>query len=881
MILNSTAISKSKLYSTNEYFNEEFESSELDKGPALEIYGTDITLLAKQGLIEESFGREKELLSLMEILARKQKNNPVLVGEPGVGKTAIVELLALKIIKNEVPFVLEGRSIYSLDLAKIIAGSRYRGEFEMRLRKVIDEALAKPNIILFIDEIHNIAGAGSAEGSMDAANILKPLLSRSGFQCIGATTIKEYQKIEKDPALNRRFQPIRVEEPSVEDTIKILIGIRPSLEAFHNVEITPSALKAAVELSSRYITDRFLPDKAIDLVDRAAARQVIKKTNNAQVSIVRSLIFNGLCQIGKLKNEAFRKGDINSLYIFQEIENSYKKLMLDILDNSNTKTDTFKSTIINDSYDRLKISLLKKIDEIVLKSKKSSVLPQNNAPFHKGIELLFYNWKDGKYVAKKRTLQKLKQLLLPKIKTNNAINSHKFEKYFKNLRPVIHKGIVALLMQNSSINFSNEEKNNLLLLLGINKKNLGHQFNEAKKAFELNKKYSKIKTRITKVDIQELVSEIANIPSDSINEDEFDKLSKLEISLHERVIGQEEAISAIAKSIRRSRLGIQNPNRPIASFFFCGPTGVGKTEVTKALAEHLFGSENQMIRFDMSEFMEKFSISRLIGSPPGYIGYEEGGQLTELIKRKPYSIVLFDEIEKAHPDVLNILLQILEDGRLTDSQKRLVSFENSVIIMTSNVGASEIQEYIKEHRDYSISDALPKNIVLNALDDNLNKQFQLDTELYLLKDFRHSLIDHKKVEKVPENSKKTSQLKEIVMEKLQSVFAPEFLNRLDDIVIFEPLSREELYLICTIMINTISKRLLDKGILLNVSERVKKLLSVEGYNPTFGARPLRRLITKKLEDLISNELINTKRRLVHKNLEIDLNNNNEIYIKSE
>jgi ATP-dependent Clp protease ATP-binding subunit ClpA len=875
-----------RLYSSNEYYNEDFDDSELEKVSALEEYGTDLTLQAKEGYIEEAFGREKELNSLMEILTRKQKNNPVLIGDPGVGKTAIIELLALKIVRNEVPFVLEGRSIISLDLAKIIAGSRYRGEFEMRLKKVIEEVVNTPNIILFIDEIHNIAGAGSAEGSLDAANILKPLLSRSGFQCIGATTRKEYQKIEKDPALNRRFQPIRVEEPSHEDSMKILFGLRPSLESYHNVEITPTAIKAAIELSSRYINDRYLPDKAIDLIDRAAAREVIKMTSSSRVSFIRSLINTSLCQLGKLKGEAFRKGDILSLFIFQEIEFCYKFLLIELFENPNNISQSIKDFSINNSnteLDKIKLSILKKLEFFYKKilSNKTSKFQVSLINSEHILKKVFYKWFNNINISKYSKIQlkyyKIKCQKKNKLKISADISFDLFHKYLKTLKPLIHKGILSFLSQNSQIQYSQEEKNSLLLILGYFSKDINTQLKYAQRAYLSFNKYLGLKTRITKKEIQNLIAEIANVPSENLNENDFDKLSKLELILHKRVAGQNKAISSICKAIRRARLGIQNPNRPIASFFFCGPTGVGKTEITKALAESMFGSEKNMIRLDMSEFMEKFSVSRLIGSPPGYVGYEDGGQLTESIKQNPYSIVLFDEIEKAHPEVLNILLQILEDGRLTDSQKRLVSFENAIIIMTSNVGAIEIQDFFKKNDTINLKNQNSRNKNLSSLNISVNKV--IDTQQELLNEFKDSL--NKINFKASDTNLiiKEEELKSIVLNKLQTIFAPEFLNRLDDIIVFEPLQPEELRLICDIMLTQLMQRLKEKGIILSISERVKDLLVKEGYNPTYGARPLRRLITKKIEDLISSELINSQKKANSNRMHLDINEYNKIYIK--
>ena len=770
------------IYLSDDDEYDDYEMEEEEKGPALEIYGTDLTVLARQGQLEECFGREKELLELMEILVRRQKNNPVLVGDAGVGKTAIIELFATKIVNNLVPFVLEGRTLISLDLARIVAGSRYRGEFELRFQRVLDEVLDQPHIIIFIDEIHNIGGTGSAEGSLDAANILKPVLSRSGFQCIGATTTKEYQKIEKDPALNRRFQPIRVKEPSIEDTISILYGLRPGLEAFHNVEILPGALRLAAELSSRYIYDRFLPDKAIDLVDRAAAKEVIRLTNVTEGSVISALVNASLNNIGSLRMEAFRRGDIPSEYIFQEIENAYRNFLLRWIETPLMIPEQpleILSPISQSLFDTMRMSILKRVDELLFSSNKprsiiktikkikdlsgkkneeiynqlTSIINEKSFPplsIYRVSVFLYGEWLEGEKFNflipkfKEKYFEDLSMIIhetgmynyLCKTRKNLLQDSFSysrekdfysedieyyeetfellseleqkrievFKEFLVELKPMLRKGIIESLKYSSQIPVNDKELSTIYSLLGYFSTETGREFLSNLDDPELIRRarrigdFSGLKKRITQREIRQLLADITGIPIQSISNVESQKLINLESTLHKRVIGQEEAISAIAKAIRRSRLGIQNPNRPIASFLFCGPTGVGKTEVTKALAVSMFGSEEDMIRFDMSEFMEKFTVSRLIGSPPGYVGYDEGGQLTDSVRRKPYSVVLFDEVEKAHPDILNVLLQILEDGRLTDSQKRLVPFENTVIIMTSNAAADEIQQIIKNNR---------------------------------------------------------------------------------------------------------------------------------------------------------------------------------------
>lgn len=996
-----------------EYFNGEEEEEE-QRGPALDIYGTDLTVLAKQGAIEECFGRENELYEMMEILVRRQKNNPVLVGDAGVGKTAIVELFATKIVQNLVPFVLQGRSVVSLDLARIVAGSRYRGEFELRFQRILDEVLAQPHIIIFIDEIHNIGGTGSAEGSLDAANILKPVLSRSGFQCIGATTTKEYQRIEKDPALNRRFQPVKVNEPSVEETVKILYNLRPSLEAFHNVEILPGALRLAVELSNRYIYERFLPDKAIDLVDRAAARQVIEMTSVIDGSVLNSMINGSLNQIGILKVEAFRRGDVATEFIFQEIENAYRNFIVRWIQDPLTipeERQLFLSPISQNLFDQMRLTVLRRVDELLFSSynprystrrlqKVNDLSVEKNKQIYEEISssinketqphwsvyraslYLLNEWlihqrlttKDE--IAKTKFLEQIKQVTLQfgmyshikKLKNNlkkkflvysreedfypDDIESYEetfeylseleekrvevFKEFLLDLKPILRKGIVQSLKFSSKLELSDSELVLIYNLLGYFSTDTGRTFLsnlEDPEVIQMARKlssFSSLKKQITQSHIQELMSHITGIPVESVSAEESEKLVNLEKILHTRVVGQNEAIKAIANAIRRSRLGIQNPNRPLASFLFCGPTGVGKTEVTKALACTMFGSENDMIRFDMSEFMEKFTISRLVGSPPGYVGYDEGGQLTDAVRSKPYSVVLFDEIEKAHPDILNILLQILEDGRLTDSQKRLVKFENTIIIMTSNAGADEIQDILKNANSYSseeeeISPSSEVDLeyndpyagVIKFLESPIKESFFADLKKELRKELKKSFLqissedylkqelntqeitaepsehsEHSKEEKTSEKNKTTSNqdderkdeneltkaLKAAVLERLGNFFLPEFLNRLDDIIIFKPLRPEELRRICDIMLEELNKRLRSKNILLTVAANVKSKLSKEGYNPLFGARPLRRLITKHIEDLICDDMLKNpippKGRTIH----IILDENDKIVV---
>lgn len=1016
---------------TNDDEVDNMDYDDEEKGPALEIYGTDLTLLARQGQLEECFGREKELLEMMEILVRRQKNNPVLVGDAGVGKTAIVELFATKIVNNLVPFVLEGRTIVSLDLARIVAGSRYRGEFELRFQRVLDEVLAQPNIIIFIDEIHNIGGTGSAEGSLDAANILKPVLSRSGFQCIGATTTKEYQRIEKDPALNRRFQPIKVKEPSIEETVQILYGLRPSLEAFHNVEILPGAIRLAVDLSARYIYDRFLPDKAIDLVDRASAKEVIRLTNVTEGSVIASIVNAGLNNIGTLRVEAFRRGDIASEFVFQEIENAYRNFLLRWIESPLTIPEEEEAALVlspisQNLFDRMRVSVLKRVDELLFSSSKprtgvrtmrkvkelsiekneeiyaEMTLQLQNLirpalstyrlclfAFKKNQELLDLMHEDGLRLKKRMENQEEEDeygdfspmsyiptplerrrhfgynlsityemleaqiyILLIKKDADNinstftmgddffepdveayeesyellseleATRIEVFKEFLEELKPVFRKGIVESLKCSSEVKISEKELSMIYSLLGYFSTQTGRDFLSNLDDPELIRRARKLgdftglKKRITQTEIRELLAGMTGIPIQSISNVESEKLINLEADLHKRVIGQEEAVSAIAKAIRRSRLGIQNPNRPIASFMFCGPTGVGKTEVTKALAVTMFGAESDMIRFDMSEFMEKFAVSRLIGSPPGYVGYDDGGQLTDAVRRKPYSVVLFDEVEKAHPDILNILLQILEDGRLTDSQKRLVPFDNTVIIMTSNAAADEIQQIIKSDRAMR-NDAIPAEALeaestgsekekhsvyedeyagaIKFLESPINENFLTDIRDQLRIEFEKSFRNLKEYDFLEKEIKKAnstgeeeslnnqtiSNLKGAVLERLSTMFLPEFLNRLDDIIIFQPLRPEELRKICDIMIKEVADRVKPKQIVLVVDDKVKSKLTREGYNPLFGARPLRRLVTKYVEDLISENILKSAPIKKSRTVKIILNEDDQIVVKPE
>ena len=659
------------------YSDSSFSSAVDTNTPTLNQYGKNLTALAKESKLDPVIGRKNEIQRIIEILSRRTKNNPVLIGEPGVGKTAVVEGLAQMIVDNKVPEILKNKKVVSLDMSAMVAGAKYRGDFEERLKNVLQEIKKAGNIILFIDEMHTIIGAGAAEGAMDAANILKPLLSRGEIQIIGATTLNEYRKhIEKDAALERRFQTVIVDEPTTEDTVKILSGLKDKYEAHHKVKITDEAIKAAVDLSERYINDRFLPDKAIDLIDEA-------------------------CSKIKLRTVTMPKNIL-------DMENKIEK---------------------------------------VSKEKEEAIISQS------------------------------------------------FEKAAK---------------------LRDEEKE------------LKDKVNKARENWK--KKGENKEASVNAEDIANVVSAWTKIPVTKLTKTESEKLKNLDLELKKRVIGQDDAVEALARAIKRARVGLQNENRPIGSFMFLGPTGVGKTELTKALAENLFGNENQLIRLDMSEFMEAHSVSKLIGSPPGYVGYDEGGQLTEQVRRKPYSIVLFDEIEKAHPDVFNMLLQILDDGRLTDSTGRTVSFKNTVIIMTSNAGARNIVEH------HSIG--------------FMNKE---------------------------DSKKDYEKTRDEVMAELKKIFRPEFLNRLDDIIVFKKLSNESIEKITKIMLDEFIKRLEKKNIKVDVSDDVIKYISKVGFDDTYGARPLRRAIQSKIEDKFAEEMLDGNIK-ENSNVKIDLKND-KIVIK--
>ena len=667
------------------------------KTATLDEFGTNLTKLASESKLDPVVGRHAEIDRVVQILGRRTKNNPVLIGEPGVGKTAIAEGLAQRIQLGEIPDILEDKRVLTLDIGLLVAGTKYRGEFEERLKKIMEEIKSAGNVILVIDEVHTLIGAGAAEGAIDAANILKPALARGELQCIGATTLDEYRKhIERDAALERRFQPVMVGEPSIEDTIEILKGLRERYEQHHRLKITDDALEAAAHLGDRYISDRFLPDKAIDLIDEAGSRV---RLINSKLPPEAKQIDKELREIQKQKEESVRDQNFDKAGQLREKEIELSAKIKEVLDNQK------ESTSDSDT-------------EIDTKSLKN----------------------DSK------------------------------------------------LLQNPLVS---EE------------------------------------------DVAHIVASWTGVPVQKLTETESVKLLNMEETLHQRLIGQDEAVKAVSRAIRRARVGLKNPNRPIASFIFSGPTGVGKTELTKSLASYFFGSEEAMIRLDMSEFMERHTVSKLIGSPPGYVGFNEGGQLTEAVRRRPYTVVLFDEVEKAHPDVFNLLLQLLEDGRLTDSKGRTVDFKNTLLIMTSNIGSKVIEKG---------GGGLGFEFSGDSMEDN-----------------------------------QYNRIKSLVNEELKQYFRPEFLNRLDEIIVFRQLTKNEVKEIAEIMLQEVFARLEDKGIKLNVTDAFKERLVEEGYNPSYGARPLRRAVMRLLEDSLAEEVLSGRIKDGDKAI-VDIDDNKKVTI---
>ena len=680
------------------------------KTATLDEFGTNLTQLASESKLDPVVGRHSEIDRVIQILGRRTKNNPVLIGEPGVGKTAIAEGLAQRIQQGNIPDILEEKRVLTLDIGLLVAGTKYRGEFEERLKKIMEEIKSAGNVILVIDEVHTLIGAGAAEGAIDAANILKPALARGELQCIGATTLDEYRKhIERDAALERRFQPVMIGEPSIKDTIEILKGLRERYEQHHRLKITDEALDAAANLGDRYISDRFLPDKAIDLIDEAGSR----------VRLLNS----------KLPPEA------------KEVDKELRKIQ---------------------------------------KSKEEAVRDQN---FTQAGELR------EKEVELRDKIRNLLQNIRQKTSLNSETNSD----------------------ENTDINNKNTDQ-----------------------VISQNEDSKTSQPIVNEEDIAHIVASWTGVPVQKLTESESVKLLNMEDTLHQRLIGQDEAVKAVSKAIRRARVGLKNPNRPIASFIFSGPTGVGKTELTKALAAYFFGSEDAMIRLDMSEFMERHTVSKLIGSPPGYVGFNEGGQLTEAVRRRPYTVVLFDEIEKAHPDVFNLLLQLLEEGRLTDSKGRTVDFKNTLIIMTSNIGSKVIEKG----------------------GGGLGFEFSGEN----LEDTQYNRI------------------KSLVNEELKQYFRPEFLNRLDEIIVFRQLSRNEVKDIAEIMLKEVFLRIKEKGISLTVSDDFKERLVEEGYNPSYGARPLRRAVMRLLEDSLAEEFLSGRIKDGDK-AEVDIDESKKVIVK--
>ena len=683
------------------------------KYESLEKYGRDLTQLAKEGKLDPVIGRDDEIRRTIQILSRRTKNNPVLIGEPGVGKTAIVEGLAQRIVSGDVPQSLKDRKLIALDMGALIAGAKYRGEFEERLKAVLKEVTdSGGNIVLFIDEIHTVVGAGATQGAMDAGNLLKPMLARGELRCIGATTLDEYRKyIEKDAALERRFQQVYVDQPSVEDTISILRGLKERYEVHHGVKISDSALVAAATLSTRYISDRFLPDKAIDLVDEAAARLKMEITSKPEEL---DEIDRKILQLEMEKLSLQKESDRASRERLERLE----KELADLKEEQRTLNAQWQSE--KDVIGQIQ-TIKEEIDRVNLEIQQA----ERNYDLNRAAELKY-----GKLIELQRRLEETEKHLAQ-----------------------TQTGGKSLLRE-----------------------------------------------EVTEADIAEIISKWTGIPISKLVESEMQKLLHLEDELHRRVVGQDEAVTAVADAIQRSRAGLADPNRPIASFIFLGPTGVGKTELAKALAAYMFDTEEAMVRIDMSEYMEKHAVSRLIGAPPGYVGYEEGGQLTESIRRRPYAVILFDEIEKAHPDVFNVLLQILDDGRVTDAQGHTVDFKNSVIIMTSNIGSQYILDIAGDDSRYE-------------------------------------------------------EMRSRVMDALRNNFRPEFLNRIDELIIFHGLNRQELRKIVQLQVERLGRRLSDRKISLKLSDAALDFLAEVGYDPVFGARPLKRAIQRELETQIAKSIL--------------------------